>query len=37
MDDGDAAAARSRELGAQKRSVEMAMRELSVLTHGPTA
>lgn len=35
MDDGDAAAARSRELGAQKRSVEMAMRELSVLTHGP--
>ncbi len=37
MDDGAAAAARSRELGAQKRSVEMAMRELSVLTHGPTA
>ncbi len=37
MDDGAAAAARSRELGAQKRSVELAMRELSVLTHGPTA
>ena len=35
MEDGGAAAARSRELGAQKRSIEMAMRELSVLTRGP--
>ena len=35
MEDGAAAAARSRELGAQKRSVETAMRELSVLTRGP--
>ena len=35
IEDGALAAARSRELGAQKHSIKRAMRELSVLTRGP--
>ena len=36
IEDGSTAAARSKELGAQKHSIEMAIRELSVLTHTPS-
>jgi DNA primase len=36
IEDAPAAAARSRELGAQKHSIEMAIRELSVFTRTPS-